>query len=578
MKENVKQYLLFLLLSILLVAPQLSQHSILLGADSLFHFNRFFDAEQQIENHNLSYFISIYGFSNSGRIINALYGPYIAYLNGFILYILKSWFSYQIFSGIMITFLSAVSMNYLLKQNRVSHRLFLSVMYMMTYGITTWITAQQFLSWGAVLAPLGVSVATRMIRDKIKPINIIEMTLVVSLTIETHMLSALFLVILLSIFFIISLFTVENIKKLLQNLIISVTITLGLTSNIWISLFEVYSRNNIMSPFKNTTPLQNGTVNFLQDNRLYWTFAIIFAIQTGIIYISKTNVNFLNKLVTTTGTLMLMASLPLLPWNYLFNHFPIIGIIQFPYRLLPLSECLLLLGIGLSLNKTLYTNKNKNIVNIAHISMFIITILTLTNIQSIIYKSSTTWHSEKNIILNPGNVAYNHNGENLKNDFYSKDLGVALSQVWKPISDYLPINKNAIIEHPYNQYNKEIAGNNINTKKIIDNKLQISWISKTAQGYHNTGIVKYSGTMIQTKKNITASQKDYYLTDIGTLMFKNNVGENKITISYKPLKITNIVLILNPIIWIIFAILACISKHTKKRKNINTADPTRAIS
>ena len=36
----------------------------------------------QLKNGNFSYFLSLYGFQQSGRIVNALYGPFFAYLQG----------------------------------------------------------------------------------------------------------------------------------------------------------------------------------------------------------------------------------------------------------------------------------------------------------------------------------------------------------------------------------------------------------------------------------------------------------------------------------------------------------------
>ncbi|NRR75415.1 hypothetical protein HRD57_07025 [Tetragenococcus halophilus] len=60
--------------SILLQWVQISNQNLYLGDDWIFHYNRFYDTAQQIKEGNFHYFISMYGFSQSGRIINALYG------------------------------------------------------------------------------------------------------------------------------------------------------------------------------------------------------------------------------------------------------------------------------------------------------------------------------------------------------------------------------------------------------------------------------------------------------------------------------------------------------------------------
>ena len=66
----------------LIMFPQFVSHGVILGTDSIFHFNRFYDAAKQIQQLNFSYFQSNYSFQQSGRIINAVYGPLFAYLNG----------------------------------------------------------------------------------------------------------------------------------------------------------------------------------------------------------------------------------------------------------------------------------------------------------------------------------------------------------------------------------------------------------------------------------------------------------------------------------------------------------------
>lgn len=120
LKRHFKSMLLLSLCALSVISPQLVHHSLIMGADSLFHFNRFYDAASQINDHNWQYFVSMYGFSQSGRIVNALYGPFIAYFNGFILGLTHSWFSYQIISDFIVLFVSGISMYYLLIQNYVS--------------------------------------------------------------------------------------------------------------------------------------------------------------------------------------------------------------------------------------------------------------------------------------------------------------------------------------------------------------------------------------------------------------------------------------------------------------------------
>ena len=85
-------YLAICAMAYIVMYPQLISHGVILGTDSIFHFNRFYDAAKQIQQFNFSYFQSNYCFQQSGRVINAVYGPLFAYLNGALIGILGTWF------------------------------------------------------------------------------------------------------------------------------------------------------------------------------------------------------------------------------------------------------------------------------------------------------------------------------------------------------------------------------------------------------------------------------------------------------------------------------------------------------
>ncbi|MDN6749155.1 MAG: hypothetical protein L0L95_02775, partial [Staphylococcus equorum] len=71
---------IFAVAAFLMVSPQLFKHSLILGNDVMFHFNRYFEAYKQIQTGQFNFIQSIFSFDQSGRIINALYGPDFAYL------------------------------------------------------------------------------------------------------------------------------------------------------------------------------------------------------------------------------------------------------------------------------------------------------------------------------------------------------------------------------------------------------------------------------------------------------------------------------------------------------------------
>ncbi|XID85245.1 hypothetical protein ACF0HX_04250 [Pediococcus pentosaceus] len=79
---GIKNILFIFFISFILVLPQIMNKSIILGADSIFHFNRFYDTYMQFRTGNFSYFQTNFGFQQSGRIINALYGHFVSIWDG----------------------------------------------------------------------------------------------------------------------------------------------------------------------------------------------------------------------------------------------------------------------------------------------------------------------------------------------------------------------------------------------------------------------------------------------------------------------------------------------------------------
>ncbi|MDB6211614.1 hypothetical protein PNO22_07980 [Streptococcus vestibularis] len=76
-REKLWVSLIIIAFAVLLVTPQLFTRKVILGSDSIFHYNRFYEAAMQLKNGNFSYFLSLYGFQQSGRIVNALYDPFL---------------------------------------------------------------------------------------------------------------------------------------------------------------------------------------------------------------------------------------------------------------------------------------------------------------------------------------------------------------------------------------------------------------------------------------------------------------------------------------------------------------------
>lgn len=87
LKNNSVVFITIFTVSLFLVLPQILNKSLVLGGDSNFHFNRIYDTYMQLRTGNFNYFQTNFGFQQSGRIINALYGPGFSYILGLLLVI-----------------------------------------------------------------------------------------------------------------------------------------------------------------------------------------------------------------------------------------------------------------------------------------------------------------------------------------------------------------------------------------------------------------------------------------------------------------------------------------------------------
>ena len=55
LREKLWVSLIIIAFAVLLVTPQLFTRKVILGSDSIFHYNRFYEAAMQLKNGNLSY-------------------------------------------------------------------------------------------------------------------------------------------------------------------------------------------------------------------------------------------------------------------------------------------------------------------------------------------------------------------------------------------------------------------------------------------------------------------------------------------------------------------------------------------
>lgn len=131
--------------------PHLFTHKLILGADAPFHYNRFYDAAQQIKYGISIIFLPLW-IPAKWQDRECRLRPIFAYLQGLIVLLAGSWFHYQILSNFILYLISGFSMLILLRYVNVRNWVSVpvAVLFMSTYSIQYWSINQGFTSWGLV--------------------------------------------------------------------------------------------------------------------------------------------------------------------------------------------------------------------------------------------------------------------------------------------------------------------------------------------------------------------------------------------------------------------------------------------
>ena len=355
-------YLFLLLITYAMIQGQLGHRGFVMSMDTWFHYDRFYDISQQIKNHSFNYFQMNYGFSQSGRIINALYGPLFAYLMGFLVLITGTWYRFQILTYFIICLLGGTGMYKLVKKAGASKfwSVLLAAIYINISPIQGWLDHSNLSGWGAALAPFAFIEAINMIQDSKKPIRWLRLMLIMAVIAQTHVLTTLIVAAALIPFAIAGFIRTNFKKQMILDLIKAIAGCLCLTANVWGVLLTISGTNKIAPIRQHNLDSNAVTISNVETIRSSLLAIVVAVFIIQIIYVVLTfKKSFLNDIVTLIGAAFLLLSSYLLPWSTIQAKLPFLrNYLQFPHRFTVVAYCLLLLGIGISLkNFTLQTNK-----------------------------------------------------------------------------------------------------------------------------------------------------------------------------------------------------------------------------
>ncbi len=524
MKRNYP-YLVIPLMAVLFILPNVITHDMIVGSDAVFHFNRFYDTAMQIKNGNFEYFITLYGFQQSGRIVNALYGPLWAYLNGLLVLIGGTWFRYQVLANFLIYLLSGSSMYCLLKRAGISKSLAVSVaiFFMTTFSIQYWIQRQGFTSWGTAVLPLCLLPLLDMVEKGRIPVA--KLAVLMALMTQIHLFSSLLLAVIYAFYFVYTFIRSEEKMKLMKDVSLAVLLFLGLTANLVSSLFYLYTNNQLIPPFVNQQ-MSNFAVDSGSDYWLFYpyTFVPLMGAMLAIYLVNRKRMTPLIHLTGALALLFLISSSDILPWTaWVKEQVPFVSLIQFPFRFFAPFTVLFAFFMA-----QVYSTMNWS----KHLKQIIPIVVVLIGAGQILYATNQTlqrWHTDRYTNKEGIHTYVYGDDQQVRDSFYSGDLKKSLELLQKGTPDYLPVYDETG-RNNYNLYKEKVVDPNPDFQKIAaGTSLIVKW-NQSEAGQAQLPIVLYHGSEIAVNgKKVSPS-----LSEIGTPTVQAKSGENKVRLWFNP--------------------------------------------
>ena len=545
-KEVWLSGLITVVAAFVLIIPQVLTKGVIAGSDFLFHYNRFYETAMQIKTGNFSYFISLFGFYSSGRIVNALYGPYFAYFQGLLVLISRNWYTYQLVSRFLMGIIAGFSMNALTKRAGVKPKISLAiaVFYMTTFSIQYWTFRQGFSSWGAAVMPWCLIPAIDFIqRKKIAPVRL---AVAVSVMVQIHMLSAFLLILAYLPFYLYGFVKSTDKKNILWNGIKAVALALVLTANVWVVLANVGRANNLVEPFINSK-LYIMTVNQRSIQWLITPIPLLLMVLYQLYFTFKHWRHFdtLLRLVVGSFFLFLVLSSSIFPW-YSINklNLSLVNLIQFPFRFFIPATVLLLLAVALILERYFDVKWSRWVT----IGLLLVNVVSFAQIMHLQQEKITEYYTAKHPIKNKKHTFVLGNTKAVQASFYSSNLNDLLDLIAKSTPDYLP-SKKSNTDNKYVLYEKFVLKHTDDFKKSQDGSTLIVTWNADNDGTVSLPVAKYQDTqLVLNGKKLTS--KDYLLSGIGTPTVTQRIGKNTLEVTYQVGTWFYALIIINLLTWV----------------------------
>lgn len=542
-KNKIIDYLIPIILSLViatvLIWTELTTRSGLTLDDTAFHFHRFYDTYQQIQNHNFSYFQMNYGMGESGRIVNALYGPFFAYLMGSLLLFCSSWLRFQILITYLIFLVGGLGIYRLSRKVKISQVVssIVTALFLTTGYIAYWPRSNAFNSWGAVLIPFVLIQGINLLNNHKTRFSWISLGIVMAIVAQIHLLSTFFSILALIPFFIYGLVLSENKRQMWIDVFKAVGLFIVLTANVWGAFLLLYPTNQMASPI-DYSPVLTAVNLSVAGTSTMWTSITEVTLLLFIVQLIYVIFNFksskLNTFVTLEGLVFLYLSSNLFPWQFVKDTLPAVtGYLQFPNRFTVVAYPLLFLGIGLTLNELIKSHGKK----LGMIASALAIIVVLFNVRA-----------DFNEINN--NITYNKGITSNAKEMKEKRLAPYINKVEINSPDYLPVRKKI--------KSSDITGmlmsmspqkNNFEQRVLSNGRLELTWKDSTSK-VTTLPIFIYKQSELSLNNKVIKPK----VNEIGMPQVQSRKGKNTAILSFKTPIWFTILLYISILSWVLLII------------------------
>lgn len=542
-KNKIIDYLIPIILSLViatvLIWTELTTRSGLTLDDTAFHFHRFYDTYQQIQNHNFSYFQMNYGMGESGRIVNALYGPFFAYLMGSLLLFCSSWLRFQILITYLIFLVGGLGIYRLSRKVKISQVVssIVTALFLTTGYIAYWPRSNAFNSWGAVLIPFVLIQGINLLNNHKTRFSWISLGIVMAIVAQIHLLSTFFSILALIPFFIYGLVLSENKRQMWIDVFKAVGLFIVLTANVWGAFLLLYPTNQMASPI-DYSPVLTAVNLSVAGTSTMWASITEVTLLLFIVQLIYVIFNFksskLNTFVTLEGIVFLYLSSNLFPWQFVKDTLPAVtGYLQFPNRFTVVAYPLLFLGIGLTLNELIKSHGKK----LGMIASALAIIVVLFNVRA-----------DFNEINN--NITYNKGITSNAKEMKEKGLAPYINKVEINSPDYLPVRKKI--------KSSDITGmlmsmspqkNNFEQRVISNGRLEFTWKDSTSK-VTTLPIFIYKQSELSLNNRVIKPK----VNEIGMPQVQSRKGKNTAILSFKTPIWFTILLYISILSWVLLII------------------------